>query len=100
MTEASAYPSLTHLIQAYLHQDYDVVHGDETAAVRAFADHEAPEAVAGLAADVDRFERENAGRLREAFLAAYRDDLDPGANDADVREFLGMIRGVVEDARA
>ena len=96
MSTAASYPSLDHLVQGYLHQDLDLVHGTEEAAVAAFAEAEGPEAARRLREEIERFRREEAGRLRAAFIDRYRYDFDPGPTDADVDAFLTAVDATLE----
>ena len=99
MPEGRPYPALDHLVGAYLHQDYDVVHGSEQAAIAAFAEVEAPEEVRAALEEIAGFRRENAGRLHAAFLDRYRAHLDPGPDDAAVEEFLSDVEAILSGLR-
>ena len=90
--DGDGYPRLDQLIQAYLHQDMDLVHGSEADAVDAFVADETPASISGLLEELDRFESLHHNDLHGAFLDRYRYDFHPGSDSDAVTAFFALVR--------
>ena len=91
MSAEERYPSLAGLISGWFHQDFDLSGNSLAEIVDAFRRVSNAAQLNSLRSDIRRFIDDHPDRLDDAFLEAFRPDVDPKAFASSARAFLDAI---------